>query len=684
MKPGTIDTVPAVADAAAAPATADPQPVRKPSGLRLVLAANRTALAPWGWMAAADVTAFTAHYASPTPVWSFVTAAGASAAVTAGTLWRTRDTRLQKTIKTARTRRKVQKNAQLALITGSLWELLAATWTPVGPHAAMQLALLGGGLAVAAPHLYRNRRRAPIDEPLAQIEAPAEDPRLTRFRDQFCQVGVLKDSLLHDLEDVPGGFKFYVELSLAHRGTIRDVQALEDEIAKLFDVPPDQVTVVPPEGRSARRAVVTILTAARAREREEAWDGDSTYDPTTGTFELGGYDDASRSKWQLHVPYSGACGGLSVGVIGSGKTGTLHTVCCEAGQAKLCSECLAERSCPACDMRRICALWMGDPQRQPFGVWRGRADLTAWGPLSCVRMLSWMHAGMRNRADFFGRMAWTDHLGRENFGKGWFDPSPQFPMVLGVIDEWPIIIQDPVLAPYAIQLAADIGAEGRKVGVALLAGSQEADVEKLGGREIREALTAFNACVHHCDRLARQMIGIEGNPAELPPGVPGASYLKGYDRRSGIGQRTKSIREYLRPGETGVDVRAIAERIASDPITYDEAILRAIGPLGYTGPGQILDDETDGWDITSLHPADETTEPDPEANEPARPAGGGTVSTADTATVRSALEQRPDADVWDLMEATGLSALDVSRALDTLITQGHAAQEPSGRYAPCH
>ena len=658
---------------------AQPKP-RKPNTLRLLISHNRTQLAPWGWMAAADITAFIAHYAAPTWWQSALTAAGASALVAAGSLFHTREARLKKHIKTARTRRKVQTTVRRALVAGTGWELLASTWTPIGPHAGMQLTLLGGGLVVAAPHLWRNRRRPAEATPIAAIAAPVEDPRISKFRVRFCGMGALREARTHDQENIPGGFRFAIELSLAYNGKFRDVKNLEDDIAALYDVPMDHVSVEPPAGRSARRAVVTVLTEADAHEREEAWDGNSTYDPATGCFDLGRYADSTRSHWQLNAPFSGACGGLSVGKIGSGKTGTLHTVACEAGQARLCAACVAEQSCAECDQRRICAVWMGDPQRQPFGVWRGKADVTAWGPLSCVRMLSWAHAAVRYRADHFGRMEWTDHLGRTNYGKGWFDPTPQFPQILVVIDEWPILVSDPEIAKFAVPLIVEIANESRKVGISLVLGSQESDVDVLGDRAVREALTAYNTCVHRSDRLAKQMLGIEGNPADLAPGVPGLSYLNGIGRRSGIAQRTKSIREYLRPGEHGVDVRAIADRVAAEPITYDDSVLQAITALGYTGPGQVLDD-ADGWTLDRLLGVAQDASEEP---VPVTPANASAHTQApETAAVREALGQSADSDVFDLMEITGLNALNVTRALDALIADGAASQAPSGRYARC-
>jgi hypothetical protein len=657
---------------------------RKPNTLRLLVSHNRTMLAPWAWMAAADITAFTAHYGAPSLGQAALTAAGASATVAAGSLFHTREARLRKHIKTVKTRRKVQTTVRRALIAGSAWELLASTWTPIGPHGGMQLTLLGGGLALAAPHLWRNRRRPVEAEPVAAIAAPVEDPRISKFRTQFCATGPLKESRIHDTEDIHGGFRFAVECSLAYRGKFADVERLRDDIAALYDVPVDHVSVEHHESRSARRAVVTVLTETKAHERDEPWDGTSTYDPQTGTFVLGRFADGSKSRWQLHIPGSGACGGMCVGDVGSGKTGTMHLLASEAGSAKLCAACMGACTCPVCDPQRICAVWMGDPQRQPFGVWRGRADVTAWGPLSCVRMLSWLHAGMRHRADYFGRMEWTDHLGRVNYGKGWFDPTPEFPMVLGVIDEWSIIMSDPELSRFAGPLAEQIEDEGRKVGVRLLIGSQDADVEANGSRGFRNALGAANAISHRSDRLAKSMLNLEGNPADLPEGVHGVSYLRSYDKRSGIVQRTKHLPEVLRPGQTGLDVRAIAERIAADPITYDPTFLDAISLLGYTGPGQILDDG-DGWSLSTLAGGEpsEVTNAIAEAGALLDRANEPKAAAPDVAAVREALGQRTDADLFDLMATTGLSALGVSRAVDALIADGAASQAPSGRYASC-
>lgn len=673
---------------------AGPRPEQPPTGppkvgVRAALVDHQVVLAPWAWMAAADTAAVVGHYTADGFGWAAVTAAGVSAVGASWAKWRTRDGRLSKRVKTARTRRAIKKNANVAIAAGTLWQFTATLWTPWGPYGAVQLALVGGGLAVAAPHLWRNRRSEP-EEPRSllpavplPIEAPRVDGRLAAFRDRFCSSGALRDARLHGIEAIEGGFRFQIELALAYGGTFRDLKYLEEQIAALYDVPLDQASVEPSETRSARRGVVTVLTETRAHERDEPWDGTSTYNPKTGAFVLGRFADGTSSRWQLHIPGSGAACGLCAGVQGTGKTGTLNVIIAEASQAKLCVACAAQTECEECTARRICAVWVGDAQRQGMSVWRGRADLSAWGPRSCVRMLALLHAAMRIRADEMGRERWVDHLGRENFGRGWFDPSPGRPILLSIIDEWPIIEGDPELSSFAIPLVEDIGREGRKVGCGIILGTQNVQVEEIGGAGVRDAVTAHNVVCHRCGAgatAAKRMLSLEGNPADLPP-IHGASYLKGIDQRSGIVQRTKHLPEILKPGQSGIDVRAIADLIATDPITYDPAVVRAITAMGYTGPGMVLDDD-DPWDLSSLLAGAEAPLQEP-AGQPHAAPSVGPVSRRDVDAVRAALSASAAADVFDLMEATQLSALDVTRGIDALITEGFARQESDGRYATC-
>jgi hypothetical protein len=543
-------------------------------------------------------------------------------------------------------------------------------------------------VALAAPHLHRRRYRpapkAALPAP-PQHEAPPgeQDPRLVRFRGWFCQKGPLTGADLFDFGEVPDGFSFELALAEDSSATRDAVVQLRSAIAARYDVPLEQISVEQSRfRRSERRARLTVLETVNAFEREQHWDGTSTYDPAAGTFDLGRYIDSTTAHWMLHKPGSGAAGGVLAGVIGSGKTGSAHCIACEAGLARLCAACGPERSCARCDMRRMCALWMGDPQMQPFGVWRGRADLMAWGPEACVRMLLMGHHAMRSRAAYFGKMQWTDHLGRSNTGKGWFDPSVLFPLIYILMDEWPLIAAHPELGKIAVPLAAAIAKEGRKVGIGLTFITQIPDLTELGERAVREMLKAFNSLAHRTDSLSKFMLGIEGDPTELPAGVHGLGYLNGMDRRPAATMRTKHLPEYLRPGQTGIDVRELAERISREPVAYDKAVLDAITPLGYAGPLQVLGgDGGDGEALPSLAEAAAAPGPAPAATAP--PLLTGPASLDAVSRIARSIERAGDggAELYDLMADTGLDALQAQRAAASLVAAGHATQQ-GGRFVP--
>jgi hypothetical protein len=442
-----------------------------------------------------------------------------------------------------------------------------------------QLVMLGGGLAVAAPGLYRARKRPePPPEPPAPAPAapPPPDPRLTAFSARFGQSGPCKGARFHSLRDVKDGFALEIELPAGSETTTGDLFALIPKVAAQFDVSRDQVTVEYTADRSERRAIVTVLTRKNAWNRADKWDGKSTYDPATGKVRIGRYADGEDAHWLLHIPGSGVAAGILAGQQGSGKTGSLLVIACEEGQAKV-------------DGKRIIALWMGDPQRQPLAVWKGFADQMAWGLEACVQMIIMAHALMCDRAARFGDQTWTDHLGRVNTGKGSFDPTPENPIIDVTIDEWPKIVRDPVLSKIAIPLVAAIIMEGRKVGVKVKVVVQMPDLTELGLRAIRELLKAFNVLSHRTDGLSKHMLGVQGDTSALAPGVHGLGFLHGTDNRPSTTMRTKHLPEYVKPGEDGPDVRELAEKISLDVVELGPEIEAVIRPLGWGGRLSVLD-----------------------------------------------------------------------------------------------
>jgi len=142
------------------------------------------------------------------------------------------------------------------------------------------------------------------------------------------------------------------------RHSMSDVEGMRVLIAKMYSaglglgVTVSDVTVgYVPDSRSELRCQVIIQTSAvvTAAERENPtwnrWDGESTYDPRRGTFELGLFGDQTVMHYHVHEPGSGAKMGLITGIPGAGKTTTLHILGAEAGLAKLCSRCGPRGDC---------------------------------------------------------------------------------------------------------------------------------------------------------------------------------------------------------------------------------------------------------------------------------------------------------------------------------------------------
>jgi hypothetical protein len=668
-------------------------PFRSEMPVRAYIRAHRAPVGAAAAVGGADLAVLAAH-ASGSPYALAVIGAG-TAAAGARVAWKHR--------KKARRRPRARRWAALAW-TGSTATAVAGSWAGMasGPGQAVMLA---GGLAVAAPYLWHARQRPPRpagDDPGKLAALPVTDPRIEAFRARFCQKNALKDAHLHSARPIPDGFAFEVTLAEGADATTRDVIALIPRIAALYDVPADQVSVEYPPTRSERRACISVLTAADAFAREDRWDGASTYDPARGTIRIGRYADSTDAHWLLHKPGSGAASGVIAGVQGAGKTGTVLVIACEAGKAKLCTQCGAARSCDRCDMRRIVALWMADPQEQPLAVFRGRADLMAWGPLATVHMQIMLHAGMRARAAHFGTMEWTDHLGRANTGLGHFDPSPEYPLVLGICDEWPMVIANPDLAKIAVPCAGDILREGRKAGAGLDFLSQMPDLTQLGDRAIRELLKAFNALSHRTDGLSKSMLGIQGDTTKLAPGLHGVGYLNGPDNRPGAVMRTKHLPEYLKPGEHGIDARELAGQRADDPVYLDDAFLSALIPLGYTGRGQVLDGAqmaeamaavaadakrrsprglTIEDALRAVVAGDPAGRPEPQpgsaAGPPEPPQDGPPVALPILAAV---LADRGELDVYDVSELAECDAWTAEAALEALVEAGLAVQAGQCRY----
>lgn len=656
-----------------------------------LLPPHAAALAPFAWMAAADLTAVMAHLTgSRAPA---LTAAGA-AAVAAGAAagWRFRPSRPRSL--------RARLYAAGAWLAGTAWTLTAAL-TPVGPHGLIQLLLLVGGTAGATPYLYSLWRQwRYLPEPTAPAVVarprPRPDRRVAAFSGAFCGPGQpLAGAVIGAPQYVPDGWQADIDLPRA-KLTTDDVIRLQARIASLYGVPADQVITEHTPGRQANRARLTVLESGRAFQEPDVWDGRSSYDPGTGTIVYGRFLDSTPARFRLHVPRSGACHSLLSGTTGSGKSGTFNITLGEASLARLCAICGPLGTCEQCQPERICGIWLADPQRQSLPHWTGCVDVTALGPLASLVLLRAVHQAVLDRSAYLSRYRWTDARGREHSGKGWFDPSPALPMLLAVLDEAPLLIRHPDYGREATWRIGEIGKAGRKAGVGLMLATQLPDLSQLGEQVVRAMMVAFNAvCLKTGDPLSAAMVGITGDPFRLPM-VPGLGYLNSFDQRPAATFKVKYLPEVDETERCGPDAYDIAQAARQDPVSFDRAVREAGARYGLYGGGQVIaDEDLPGYDQLPVAGSAPSAAGGGGALRAVRTGEAGAASRADGAdgaggadgaasdpaqAAARALAARGPSEIYDVMEATGLSALEASRALDALIAVGDATQDASGRY----
>lgn len=659
----------------------EPAAAGRAAAARAVWEHHGPPVTPLVWMAAGELATEAAHLGLPAGQAALVLAA-AGAAVTACTAWRYRSSR-----RGARARR----YALAVAVAGTGWAAAAAAAGWFGAGGLLHLLLLIGGGLAAIPYWAACARR-PARPAATPAGPPPPDPRQEEFNAMFCGSGKPLDagSYLDRPAEIRNGWQATVELPRGKK-TTEDVLGLARRIASLYGVPPDQVVTEETPDRGAHRARLTVLESAATYTETRVWDGTSTYDPVIGSFRIGAYIDGQPTRFQLHAPGSGACHGLKAGTTGSGKSALNHRIIGEASKAMLCTVCGPAQSCTRCQLARICGVWLADPQRQSLPPWIGKTDCTALGQAASMHMLRMAYVVMLARSATLSRMQWTDRKGRVCAGKGWFDPTPAFPLLLVMLEEAPLLLRNPKYAKEAIWLIGEIGKAARKAGVGLLLDTQVPDLTQLGEQVVRAMLVAFNAiCLRTGEDVSAAMVGVQGRPFKLPHHA-GLGYINSVDNRPGAIFKSELVPENDTTGRFGIDAYDIIDSLA--PFTIDQATWAAAAPFGYTGRGQVLDDIPAGLlaageaalaaAVTGTVPAAGT----PAATPPGRPgyAPGPAATGGDGADLGTVLKVHgtlaaTGTDLYDVMAGTGLSLLDARRALAQLTAAGHVTQSGPGRY----
>ena len=692
---GVMWEAPGAAVQGAAPAVREPGPVRIAAAG--AWARHGYAVKPFCWAGGVDGAAIVVHEMAASRVLGFGPLAAVVTAFLGG---------LAAEVGTeVRNRRRKRSFAWKTLIRRQIfvatpWAIVAAAWTPFGWEDIVQWIALLGGLSMAwwFGHEVRRARKRDIArqqaeeewEPLA-IDAPRPvDPRLQLFTDRFCQPGEQLYGVFPErFRELAYGFMFEISFPPGERHTRADVEYARVLIAKLYDVTEAAVSVgyVPDNRTEARcqvivRTVPALTVSQRADPAYNRWDGTtSTWDPATGLIDLGRYLDETITHYRLNAPGSGAAMGMVTGVPGAGKTATMNLIAAKAGLAKLCLRCGPGRACSACDLQRVWAVWMADPQEQGFSVWRGRADLTGWGPEGCLELLEFADAVSAARGDVLSNMDWwdtgPDGRPRRNTGKGWFDPEPGFPGIALGLDELPKLAKyhDQDIARAALEIICNGVMEWRKRGIHPYFGTQSLDLTQIGIREIRELIKFLNSIAHRCDEGTSSMGGVTGDPRLLPE-EPGVGYIAGPDGRPGDQFSVEFMPEVLRPGMRGTDIRHVAGVIACTPITYDPGTLAVMAEWGVKHQ-QVFTEWTGRPEEPKAAAPAVGLAPDPAAG----PGIGGLAYREDAERVLEVLRGRPGGtDIVDLMRLTELSLGAVGRSLDTLAANGQVTKNDNDQY----
>jgi hypothetical protein len=641
---------------------------RKPGPVRTLWRNHHRVITPYLTVPAADLMATSAHFMTSGAVDAMLATLAAGIVAEGATEirnWR------------GKRRPAIKATARKAILAGTVWATVASMTTPWGWEGIAQWPLLGGLIWAAT---FNHKNKAKPAEPAQVALPPQDDPRLEAFRRRFCEGAhaELQDANAANFVPLTRGFSLEVFFPEHTRHTISDVMGKIPQIAKLYDTSTDNVSVgYNPDHRSEARALIVVHERSLlASAKPNRWDGKPTYDPAKGMVEIGRFLDDKPVHYQLHMPRSGAAMGMAAGIPGAGKTGTISIVGAEAGLAKLCARCGPAGTCPECELQRICAVWMGDAQAQSLGIWKGKADLTGWGPEGCMELMQLAATVATDRSDVLGSLQWTDHRGREHNSKGWFDPEPGRPLIFLVLDEWPLMVGKDMGKDFteeAIALAVKAVTVWRKVGIHTMFGTQVLDMTQTGVREIREMVKFFNLLAFRSDQVSSNMGDIKGDPTKLPRDEVGSGYVGGPDNRPDAKFRTKQCPDNAPPGYVGPDIVDIAGVIAQTPIAYDSSVTRAMEGFGLSHQQVITEWKGRG-------DAQGTGEPSAAAVSPEGLAAIGLPTAEEAAAVFMAIVPNEPTDRYRLMEKTGLSVLAVERSLKFLAVNGDVTQTGDDQY----
>jgi hypothetical protein len=575
----------------------------------------RTQLAPLMILAAMWVVGTAAHSAThPVPTVLFL------GAVVSGLLWRAVRRRLD---------RPAERRYALACGAAAFGWLLAAA--AYGTGRPMPALLWLGGCALAMPWWWHHRIRG----------VPATGTRLEEmWAERVAAAGrALPGSSLLDVRGVRNGVAATIALPPGERSTEHAVTATP-LITSAFEKPIGSVLIEQTPDGIASRARLLVLER-NPLHAVQPWTGPSL-DRTTGVAPVGVYADGGTALFRFWTPESGASHTVVAGTTGSGKSRFLDELLAEASHSGLLLP------------------WLIDPQHgQSLPRWIDHVDWAALGTEQGLRALAAAQRIMHARSRHLARVEWTDERGRTMRGRPGFDPTPEMPLLLIVLEEAHELLK----LARAVTIVEAIGKMGRKTGIGVVLVTQLPSVAELGGSmTIRSMLTSGNVVVFRtADRVTSNMAfsgALPVDPSALPREFPGGQPSSGLGYLLGPSARTVPMRAYY--VEDPYHWASTAPRLP-----LDELSVQAAGE-DYPRRHEVEPDTDDAEDAPPPAPA-----PAP------GPRPSGTAADAVLAVLADAGETARAA----LITATGYSPRAITDALAALTESGRIVKTGHGRYA---
>jgi S-DNA-T family DNA segregation ATPase FtsK/SpoIIIE len=331
---------------------------------------------------------------------------------------------------------RIERYYAAALVMGAGSWLAAATALGVTGRPLPQV-LLFGGVVVAVPWWAHRRRRAKV-----RVER-----KLAAWPEVAQAIGLAGSRVQSAMVDIWG---WQARFALARGQTIHDVIAKTPAIESALGTHRGAIRVYPTRDDMANRFELRVLDTDPHADAIP-WPGPSV-SSITEPIDLGPFEDATSARVLILRRHT-----LIGGIAGSGKSGGINVL---MGNLTACASVV---------------LWCVDLKRgMELRPWASCIDRLATTPDQARALLRDAVVVLEARA------AWLTAQGR----RVW-EPTPEFPALVIVIDEYAELSDD---APEAISDTDSIARRGRAVAVTLIAATQRPTQKAMGKGAVRSQM----------------------------------------------------------------------------------------------------------------------------------------------------------------------------------------------------